>query len=141
MTTAAFDVHYFADGPASGAAILSSAYGDAEPILEYTAFLPEAAAYVPGEFFQRKLPTTLTLLQKFDRLPGEVLADGYVMLGDRPGRQGLAGSKLAGWIVHPEAVSSRRVRGDSSPVSQIPRSFAARSVRRTNCAVRSVHAT
>jgi hypothetical protein len=44
MTKAAFDVHYFADGPASGAAILSSDYGDAEPILEYTAFLPEAAA-------------------------------------------------------------------------------------------------
>jgi deoxyribonuclease V len=82
---AAFDVHYLEDGRVSAAAVILSAYGDAEPIREFTALLPEAAGYIPGEFFRRELPAILALLQKFDRLPDEVLVDGYVTLGDRPG--------------------------------------------------------
>jgi deoxyribonuclease V len=82
---AAFDVHYLENGYASAAAVLFSDYRDAEPIAVYTQFLPGAADYIPGEFYRRELPFILTLLKQIREVPDEMVVDGYVMLGDRPG--------------------------------------------------------
>ena len=84
MIIAAFDVHYLKDG-CSAAAVLFSDYGDAEPTATYTQFLPGAADYIPGEFYRRELPCILTLLKQIKEAPNEMVVDGYVMLGNRPG--------------------------------------------------------
>lgn len=70
---------------ASAAAVVFTEYSAAEPVAVYTHTLNEAADYLPGEFYRRELPAILTLLQKFDRAPDELIVDGYVMLGNRPG--------------------------------------------------------
>ena len=85
MYLAAFDVHYADNGRVSAAAVLFSDYGDPQPVMECTEFLSAAAKYIPGEFYRRELPAILALLKKFDRPPDELIVDGYVMLGDRPG--------------------------------------------------------
>lgn len=82
---AAFDVHYRPDGSASAAAVLFADYRSAEPFKELTCRLPNAAAYIPGEFYRRELPCILTLYDTFEEKPDEIVIDGYVMLGDRPG--------------------------------------------------------
>lgn len=82
---AAFDVHYLEEGSASAAAVLFSNYGDAEPVETYTQFLPCQARYIPGEFYKRELPCILTLLQQMKKVPDEIVVDGYVMLGNKPG--------------------------------------------------------
>ncbi|MGD9082790.1 MAG: endonuclease V [Desulfobacterales bacterium] len=82
---AAFDVHYLENGYASAAAVLFSDYRDAEPVAVYTQFLPVIADYIPGKFYRRELPCILTLLKQSNRAPDEMLVDGYVMLGNRPG--------------------------------------------------------
>ena len=84
MMIGAFDVHYWKDGCAA-AAVLFSDYGDAEPTATYTQFLPRAADYVPGEFYRRELPCILTLLKRINEALEEMVIDGYVMLGNRPG--------------------------------------------------------
>jgi deoxyribonuclease V len=88
MTIAAFDVHYMENGGASAAAVLFSKYGDGEPSALYTHIMPGAAPYVPGEFYRRELPCILTLLGQLNKLPDEIIIDGYVMLGKRPGLGG-----------------------------------------------------
>jgi deoxyribonuclease V len=85
MIIAAFDVHYLEDGRASGATVLFSGYGDEEPSAVFTRFLPGAADYLPGEFYRRELPSILSLLAQIPRAPAEMIIDGYVMLGERPG--------------------------------------------------------
>jgi deoxyribonuclease V len=85
MIIAAFDVHYLEDGRASGAAVLFSGYGDEEPSAVFTRFLPGAADYLPGEFYRRELPSILSLLAQIPETPAEMIIDGYVMLGERPG--------------------------------------------------------
>jgi deoxyribonuclease V len=85
MMIAAFDVHYLEDGRASAAAVLFSDYGDAEPAAVFTQFLPGAADYIPGEFYRRELPCILTLLKQINKALDEMVVDGYVMLGNRPG--------------------------------------------------------
>lgn len=82
---AAFDVHYLENGHASAAAVLFSDYSDAEPEAVYTQFLREAADYIPGEFYRRELPCILTLLKQINKALDEMVVDGYVMLGNRPG--------------------------------------------------------
>ena len=82
---AAFDVHYSEDGCASAAAVLFSDYRDAEPLITYTQFLPVVANYIPGEFYRRELPCIITLFEQFNETPDEMIVDGYVMLGNRPG--------------------------------------------------------
>jgi deoxyribonuclease V len=94
MMIAAFDVHYLENGYASAAAVLFSDYRDAEPAAVYTQFLPGAADYIPGEFYRRELPCILTLLRQFNEVPDEMVIDGYVMLGDRPG----LGQHLFNWF-------------------------------------------
>ncbi len=82
---AAFDVHYLENACASAAAVLFSDYRDAEPAAVYTQFLSGAADYIPGEFYRRELPCILTLLKQINEAPDEIVVDGYVMLGNRPG--------------------------------------------------------
>lgn len=81
---AAFDAHYPACGCVA-AAVLFSDYRDAEPKAEYSRFLPIAADYIPGEFFKRELPSILALLEQIVEKTDELIVDGYVMLGNRPG--------------------------------------------------------
>ena len=85
MILAAFDVHYLKDRRASAAAVLFSDYSNTEPAAVYTQVLSGAADYIPGEFYRRELPGILALLKKFDQAPDEMVVDGYVMLGNRPG--------------------------------------------------------
>jgi deoxyribonuclease V len=85
MTIAAFDVHYLADGCASAAALLFAEYKDAEPLATFTQFLSVVANYIPGEFYRRELPCIITLFEQFTETPDELIIDGYVMLGNRPG--------------------------------------------------------
>jgi deoxyribonuclease V len=85
MTIAAFDVHYSADGCASAAALLFTDYKDSEPFATYTQYLPVVANYIPGEFYRRELPCIIALFEQFNETPDEMIVDGYVMLGNRPG--------------------------------------------------------
>ena len=83
---AAFDVHYLEDGRASAAAVLFSDYNDSEPQTIYTKFLTAGAAdYIPGELYRRELPCILTLLKQINKALDEMIVDGYVMLGNKPG--------------------------------------------------------
>lgn len=81
---AAFDVHYLEVGCVA-AAVFFTDYGDPAPAAEYTHFLPGAADYIPGEFYRRELPCILSLLEQIKKVPDEMIIDGYVMLGNRPG--------------------------------------------------------
>ncbi len=85
MTIAAFDVHYLDNGHASAAAVLFHDYRDAAPAATYTKFLSPVADYIPGEFYRRELPCILALVEQFNEAPDEMIVDGYVMLGNRPG--------------------------------------------------------
>jgi deoxyribonuclease V len=82
---AAFDVHYFGDERASAAAVLFQNYTDAEPAMEFVGLKDAISRYIPGQFYRRELPCILNLLGQFEEAPDEMLIDGYVMLGDRPG--------------------------------------------------------
>ena len=82
---AAFDVHYTEKDYASAATVLFSKYNDAAPASTFTQFLPEPADYRPGEFYRRELPCLLKLLEEIKEAPNEIIIDGYVMLGDKPG--------------------------------------------------------
>jgi deoxyribonuclease V len=86
MMIAAFDVHYLEDGPASAAAVLFSDYSDSEPVAVYTKFLAAPSAdYIPGSFYRRELPCIMALLSQIENPLDEMIVDGYVMLGKRPG--------------------------------------------------------
>ncbi|MEW6587075.1 MAG: endonuclease V [Nitrospirota bacterium] len=85
MIIAAFDVHYMEDGRARAASVLFRDYRDADPAAEYTLRLRSAARYIPGQFYRRELPCILALIERFKIGPDEMIVDGYVMLGDRPG--------------------------------------------------------
>jgi deoxyribonuclease V len=85
MTTAAFDVHYLKNGRASAAAVLFHDFGDPAPAAEFHCMHPDAAAYVPGAFYQRELPAILALLEQIPLPLDALIVDGYVRLGSRPG--------------------------------------------------------
>lgn len=82
---AAFDVYYLKKGCASAAAVLFSAYSEAEPEAVYTLRLHDVEDYIPGEFYRRELPCILKLLGEIKEPLEEMIIDGYVTLGDRPG--------------------------------------------------------
>jgi deoxyribonuclease V len=82
---AAFDVHYQPEGSASGAAVLFAGYSAKSPAAEITCRLPDAAEYVPGDFYRRELPCILKLYERIGAAPEEIVIDGYAMIGDRPG--------------------------------------------------------
>ena len=82
---AAFDVHYVEDERAFTAAVLFRNYRDAEPATEFVGLTDVTSDYIPGQFYRRELPCILALLEQFGEAPDEMLIDGYVMLGARPG--------------------------------------------------------
>ena len=82
---AAFDVHYVEDKYAMAAAVLFQTYSDAEAAREYLSRIYGVLPYVSGQFYRRELPCILQLLEQFNETPDEIVIDGYVMLGDRPG--------------------------------------------------------
>ena len=94
----AFDVHYLENGYASAAAVLFSAYSDAEPASDFTRLLPEPADYRSGEFYRRELPCLLKLVEEIKETLNEIIIDGYVMLGDKPGLGQHLFESLAGKI-------------------------------------------
>ena len=52
---------------------------------EYIGLVYGVSRYISGQFYKRELPGILRLLEQFDETPDEMVIDGYVMLGDRPG--------------------------------------------------------
>lgn len=82
---AAFDVHYFGDNYASAAAVLFDRYSDAKAAGEHVILTHGISPYISGQFYRRELPCILRLLEQFSEIPDEIIIDGYVMLGDRPG--------------------------------------------------------
>ena len=85
---AATDVQYLPTGAARAALVLAPDAVFSSIIAEETALVPEAAPYVPGEFFRRELPPLRAVLTP--ALPNVELlvVDGYVDL-DPSGRPGL----------------------------------------------------
>jgi len=82
---AAFDVYYQNDGRSSTVAVSINSYADAQPVSIYRGLRSNAQPYVPGEFYRRELPCILELLETFPVAPREIIVDGYVMLGSKPG--------------------------------------------------------
>jgi deoxyribonuclease V len=140
---AAFDVHYPAQGPARAAAVLFTDYSDPVPDRILSRLISEPAGYIPGAFYKRELPCILALLDQFEQMPAEMIIDGYVQLGAKPGLGrylfealgcripviGVAKSAFTG------AASEKVFRGGSRrplyvTASGTPAETAARSVRR-----------
>lgn len=82
---AAFDVHYTDSGLAYAAAVIFHDYGDESPACVLRRQVPVPAAYVPGSFYKRELPCLLSLIGQMTHRPDEMVVDGYVWLGKRPG--------------------------------------------------------
>lgn len=82
---AAFDVFYHQEGWSCAAAVGMDDYRDARPVSVYTAQRSKALPYIPGEFYRRELPCILELLKAFPAAPREIIVDGYVQLGPKPG--------------------------------------------------------
>src|SRR5262249_5929652 len=105
---------------------------------------------------ERALPELVGLVvaARLDHAPGELLdrtghagagreQDPGGGRGDHPSHdEPVRGSpRNSGWTAQPSAANSRAARGESWPVSQIPRLATRRSGRWANLAARSVHAT
>jgi deoxyribonuclease V len=82
---AAFDAHSPAQGPARAAAVLFADYIAPAPERILSCLIAEPADYIPGVFYKRELPCILALLDQFEQMPAEMVIDGYVQLGARPG--------------------------------------------------------
>jgi deoxyribonuclease V len=83
---AALDVRYDEDtATGQGAAVVFQRWEDAEPLAEYTTAFNGVEPYVPGQFFKRELPCLLALLGKVREPLDQIVVDGFVSLGDRPG--------------------------------------------------------
>jgi deoxyribonuclease V len=82
---AAFDVHYPAQGRARAAAALFADFSAAAPDKTFSLLVPEPEDYIPGAFYKRELPCILALMDQFENMPSEVIIDGYVWLGAKPG--------------------------------------------------------
>lgn len=83
---AAVDVHYPASGGALAAVVLAADRAFSQVLAQKTAFVPQVAAYVPGQFFQRELPPLRAVLAGVTGIELLVI-DGYVDLAPdrRPG--------------------------------------------------------
>jgi len=84
---AAVDVHYPGSGGARAALVMAGDRAFAEILAERTAFVPDVAPYVPGQFRQRELPPLRAVLAGVTGIELLVI-DGYVDL-DPDGRPGL----------------------------------------------------
>ena len=76
---AAVDVHYPASGGALAALVLAGDRTFSQVLAHKTAFVPQVAAYVPGQFFQRELPPLRAVLAGITGIELLVI-DGYVDL-------------------------------------------------------------
>jgi deoxyribonuclease V len=83
----AVDVYYPASGGAWAALVLASDRTFAEILAQKTAFVPHAAPYRPGRFFERELPPLRAVLAGVAGIELLVI-DGYVDLAP-DGRPGL----------------------------------------------------
>jgi len=83
---AAVDVHYPASGGAQAALVVAGDLEFSKIRTEKTAFVPEVAPYVPGQFFQRELPPLRAVLAGVTGIE-LLVVDGYVDLtpDGRPG--------------------------------------------------------
>jgi deoxyribonuclease V len=84
---AAVDVHYPASGGARAALVLAGDRAFAKILAQKTAFVPHAAPYRPGRFFERELPPLRAVLAGVTGIELLVI-DGYVDLAP-DGRPGL----------------------------------------------------
>jgi deoxyribonuclease V len=84
---AAVDVHYPASGGARAALVLAGDRAFSEITAQQTVFVPQAAPYVPGQFFRRELPPLRAVLAGITGIELLVI-DGYVDLAP-DGRPGL----------------------------------------------------
>jgi deoxyribonuclease V len=84
---AAVDVHYPASGGARAALVLAGDRAFSRILAEKTAFVPQVAAYVPGQFFERELPPLRAVLAGVTGIELLVI-DGYVDLAP-DGKPGL----------------------------------------------------
>ncbi|HWO43176.1 MAG TPA: endonuclease V [Candidatus Eisenbacteria bacterium] len=75
------DVHY-GENRAVAACLLFRDWRDDRPCHEVTRDLECPAAYKPGRFYRRELPALLSVLATLPKMPGAILIDGYVWLGD-----------------------------------------------------------
>jgi len=66
-------------------AIVFERWDDAVPLAEYVATLNGIEPYVPGQFFKRELPCLLTVLEKVREPLEQIIVDGFVLLGGKPG--------------------------------------------------------
>jgi len=82
---AAFDVYYRQDGWSYAAAVGLDDYTDARPVSVYTGQRSNVRPYISGEFYRRELPCILELLKAFPVALREIIVDGYVQLGSKPG--------------------------------------------------------
>ena len=83
----AVDVYYPASGGAQAALVMAGDLAFAEILAEQTAFVPDVAPYVPGQFRQRELPPLRAVLAGVTGIELLVI-DGYVDLAP-DGRPGL----------------------------------------------------
>ena len=83
---AALDVRYDEDAlTGQGAAVIFERWEDAVPLAEYTAAFKGVEPYMPGQFFKRELPCLLAVLEKVSEPLNQIIVDGFVSLGDKPG--------------------------------------------------------
>jgi deoxyribonuclease V len=81
---AAVDVHYPASGGALAALVLAGDRTFSQVLAQKTAFVPQVAAYVPGQFFQRELPPLRAVLAGVTGIELLVI-DGYLAPDGKPG--------------------------------------------------------
>lgn len=80
----ALDVYYHPDRT-TAVGICFKSWEDPTPSRELVEVLPQAAPYVPGEFYKREMPPLLHVIRALDP-PDVVIVDGFVWLdGGRPG--------------------------------------------------------
>lgn len=84
---AVVDVYYPASGGARAALVLAADREFSRVVGQKTVFVPEVAAYVPGQFFQRELPPLRAVLAGVTGIE-LLVVDGYVDLAP-DGKPGL----------------------------------------------------
>jgi deoxyribonuclease V len=78
----AVDVDYRADGSARAAGVAFAEWTADRPERVVLRRLDHVTGYRPGSFFERELPCILAVLDELGQLPGTVVIDGYVTLGE-----------------------------------------------------------
>jgi deoxyribonuclease V len=66
-------------------AVVFERWDDAVPLAEYTGVFNDIDPYVPSQFFKRELPSLLAVLGNVRESLDQIVVDGFVSLGDKPG--------------------------------------------------------